>query len=646
MHGGIVVGPEPGKPGESTEPAVGGARGESAGRAAGSPRGGSAEQVARGARGASPSGPGRIVQRFGRLGILETAPDGSARTDPGSVRASADDLTPDDLEGLSDTERLAVEALRLRESADFRAAKQQRTRDGESWDLGDCTGFVAPPEAGLTAAAVTRPTSAQFEGRVGLGVVFVSGPGELAISAAEQAKIVAELQEGIGWYITVAPATVGLSYVWTVATVDLDLPKADLDLDAREQYWLAPTLKQLRTQTVLDYVEDLRNSHATDWAYCAFFTKYPLRHPGYAQLGGPYLVMDTSGSTWGPDNIDRVFAHETGHIFGCPDEYEKAPCACGDLFGRFNVPNGNCETRAAGRGVPCIMKVNDFQLCDYTPSHLGWSVQGPLLNHNSSLVADIAGGSRGDGAAALQWPYAAGSNQRFHLQAVGNGELRVVADHSGKVLTVSGGSTQEGADVVQWVWDDRDHQRFTLEDAGGGVYRLRAKHSGLVLDVAAPQGKNGSRLVQSTYTGVPHQQWTYRGQWIMALHSGKVMDVRGGSVDDGAQGVQFSPGVGDNQRFLVESVGDGYVRLVAAHSGKVLDVAGGSQDNGAQLVQWPWSGGDNQRFQIIPVSDGYSRIVAKHSGKVLDVQYSSVDDSVSVVQWDWNLGANQRWKLL
>jgi hypothetical protein len=610
VHGGIVVAPDPATPGAAAPET------------------------------------GRIVQRFGRIGILEAGPGQTGAGGGGVLRASVADLTEADLAGLSEAEQLAVEALRMRESAAFRAAKQQRARDGESWDLGDCVGGAAPTATGSTAAAGLGPTSAWLEGSVALGIVFVGGPGELAISEAEKSKIVAEVQEGINWYLSVAPASVGLTFTTSSETVDLTLPKADLDLGDREAYWLDPALTYLKTKTVLEYVEAIRTTHTTEWAYCAFFTKYPLKHPGYATPDDSYLVMDTSGSTWGPDNIDSVFAHETGHIFGCPDEYESAPCSCGELFGRFKVPNGNCETRAEGGGTPCIMKSNTLKHCAYTPSHLGWSVHGPLLNQNSVQVADITQGSLGDGATALQWPYDAGSNQRFHLEAVGHGELRVTADHSGKVLTVAGGSTLEGADVVQWVWGDRDHQRFTLVDVGGGVYVLLAKHSRRVLDVAAPYGKRGSKLVQTAYTGQAHQQWTYRGQWIMALHSGKVMDVRGGSVDDGTPIVQYLPGGGDNQLFLVEGLGGGNVRLVAAHCGKVLDVSGGSLENGAELVLWPWSNSDNQRFKIVPVSDGYVRIVANHSGKVLDVRGSSVDDGVSIVQWDWNLGANQRWKLL
>ena len=81
------------------------------------------------------------------------------------------------------------------------------------------------------------------------------------------------------------------------------------------------------------YVEDIRSRFGTRWTYCGFFTKYPLSHFAYASIGGPRLVMDYNNDGWGPDNIDRVFAHETGHIFGCPDEYAASGCNCGGRLG-------------------------------------------------------------------------------------------------------------------------------------------------------------------------------------------------------------------------------------------------------------------------------------------------------------------------
>ena len=90
---------------------------------------------------------------------------------------------------------------------------------------------------------------------------------------------------------------------------------------------------------VTQYVEDLRTRFGTRWTYCGYFTKYQLGWFAYAALGGPRLVMDYANDGWGPDNIDRVFAHETGHIFGAPDEYASSGCSCDGAWGRFGVRN-------------------------------------------------------------------------------------------------------------------------------------------------------------------------------------------------------------------------------------------------------------------------------------------------------------------
>jgi hypothetical protein len=595
------------------------------------------------------SGPGRIVHRYGRVGIVHVEP-GDDEGSWGQSPRSASDLSEDDLDGLSAGERLGVEALRMRESEEFRAAKRQRPRDGEAWDLGGCTNVVSPPEARPQAFLRVRGTSDFFEGTIALSIVFVSGPGDLAISHAEKTKFVAEAQEALSWYKSVAPKDLGLDFQWETSTLTLTVPKDEkAKPEELEKVWLDPTLKAAQEPTALSYVENLRARLKTQWAYCAFVTKYPLQHPAYASdIGGPYLVMDAVGG-WGPDNIDRVFAHETGHIFGAPDEYKAAPCSCGDTFGRFDIPNGNCETRDPGGGTGCVMQHNTFNLCSYTPAHFGWEVDGPLLNGDSSLVVDISGGSKGDGAAAIQLPYTAADNQHFTLRAVGNGEVCIISKHSGKVLTVSGGAMNDGAKVVQWIWRNHDYQRFTLHPVDDRWFVLRAKHSGMVLDVQDPHLEQGQGLIQTMPSGLVGQQWTYRALPILARHSGKVLDVSGGGTNDGTEVVQFPTNGGDNQRFLAVPVGNGYVRLVAKHSGKVLDVSGASNDNGAKVVQWTWHGGDNQRFKIEPVgiaADGYSRIIAKHSGKVLDVLNSSTDVNASIVQWDWNSGTNQRWKIL
>ena len=57
---------------------------------------------------------------------------------------------------------------------------------------------------------------------------------------------------------------------------------------------------------------------------------------------------------------------------------------------------------------------------------------------------------------------------------------------------------------------------------------------------------------------------------------------------------------GDNQLFKFEPLGDGWGLLRIKHSGKVLDVDGGSQEDGACILQWTMHGGANQllKFEV------------------------------------------------
>jgi hypothetical protein len=122
-------------------------------------------------------------------------------------------------------------------------------------------------------------------------------------------------------------------------------------------------------QGVRDYVAAIRRTLGTKWGYVAFFTKYPVNHFAYALK--PRLVMHYGNDGWGPDNIDRVFAHETGHVFGCPDEYASSGCNCLLPAGHLREVNGNCES-CAQPFVPCLMAANTWAMCQYTPVHLGW----------------------------------------------------------------------------------------------------------------------------------------------------------------------------------------------------------------------------------------------------------------------------------
>lgn len=327
--------------------------------------------VLRGAtRGAElgPTGPGRVIHQYGRLSILAIPKE--------EVEAASRRLGEEiSLSGLTEVERLGLEALRLRESREYRTAKQNRPRAGELWDMPDCTTVVPLPPGARAAEAAAAPTSGYLEGTVAVGIIIVEGPtADLKFSDSERTKVIAEVQNGLSFYATTNPVA-GISFAYDIQIVTVATPPNPSAPDL-EALWRDPAMGSIGFSSnwagVTAYVEDIRNRFGTRWTYCGFFTKYPLGHFAYASIGGPRLVMQYANNGWGPDNIDRVFAHESGHIFMCPDEYGSSGCNCGGTWGRFGIANGNCENCASGGGVPCIMKGNTFEVCEYTPSHLGW----------------------------------------------------------------------------------------------------------------------------------------------------------------------------------------------------------------------------------------------------------------------------------
>ncbi|GAB4206136.1 MAG: hypothetical protein OHK0022_32910 [Roseiflexaceae bacterium] len=143
--------------------------------------------------------------------------------------------------------------------------------------------------------------------------------------------------------------------------------------------------------------------------------------------------------------------------------------------------------------------------------------------------------------------------------------------------------------------------------------------------------------------GVSVQSTHYQ---LIAVHSGKCLDVENFSPNDGTRVQQWTclPGHG-NQLWRLEWAGTGY-QLVAVHSGKCLDVENFSPNDGARVQQWTClPGHGNQLWQFVWAGNGY-QLVAVHSGKCLDVENFSPNDGTRLQQWTCLPGhGNQLWQL-
>ncbi len=134
------------------------------------------------------------------------------------------------------------------------------------------------------------------------------------------------------------------------------------------------------------------------------------------------------------------------------------------------------------------------------------------------------------------------------------------------------------------------------------------------------------------------------GQLLQVQHSGKCLDVPGGSRNSVAAIQQFSCTGADNQSWAIESVGGGYYRIISRFSGMCLDVQGFSQQPQAIVQQFPCNGGDNQSFTFRNLSNGYNLIIAKHSGLCLDVRGASTADMALIQQFTCHGNSNQQWR--
>jgi hypothetical protein len=265
-------------------------------------------------------------------------------------------------------------------AASFRALKSGRSSEGRSWGAPGyaAEGPVQAPPGHRGSDVPGRPTaagadtSAYLIGKVATSIVLVEGTAaRYSFSPMERDTVVAEIQDGLGWLARCEPRA-RVSWFYEVSQIRLDIDPARL-ADFSEDTWRDAAMAKLGYPASWDgleqYVRDRRTALGTEWAFAIFVTRFPLWHFAYAFK--PRVVVNLDLDGWGVDNLDRIIAHETAHIFGAADEYAESKCDCQERWGFLQVENGNCEL-GAEHHEPCIMSHNAWAMCEFTRGHLGW----------------------------------------------------------------------------------------------------------------------------------------------------------------------------------------------------------------------------------------------------------------------------------
>lgn len=247
---------------------------------------------------------------------------------------------------------------------------------------------------GAAVAAAPPPTSEFLLGRCAVGVIMPEseGVGSQDWKDSEEGKMVEEVLSAMEFWIRHAPGN-NLSFTYEINyRVPVRLEPLDRGGWTIEDKWARQSLESMGFEgrnhfaQSYSYIDVLRGRYDSDWGFLVFLLHGREGQSfgsflAYSYLGGPFNVNVSSNGSLGPDRLDRVIAHETGHTFYTLDEYLSSPDDCSARSGYLDVVNANKISGgpACELNIPCIMRgadptvgIESLPPCVYSMGQVGW----------------------------------------------------------------------------------------------------------------------------------------------------------------------------------------------------------------------------------------------------------------------------------
>ncbi len=286
---------------------------------------------------------------------------------------------------------------------------------------------------------------------------------------------------------------------------------------------------------------------------------------------------------------------------------------------------------------------------------LSW-VAWQAVNEAGDTADDVWGLAYRDGNNNISYPsryYAMGNYSKFVRPGsimIGNSDANTLSTYNASthsLVLVTTNPTTSSTTV------NYDLSKFGAVGATAIPYQTSASENLQQLSaIGIAQSAFSTTLPAQSITTFVIPNVTYSGATagnyykLVNVHSGKLLDVSGGSTTDGGAIIQWTDNGGTNQQWALTPSTGGSYRLFNRNSGKDLDVAAASTSDGGAVDQWTDNGGANQQWNLVLVSGTTYKLVNVHSGKVLDVAGASTSDGGAVDQWTDNGGTNQQWNLV
>lgn len=250
-----------------------------------------------------------------------------------------------------------------------------------------------------------------------------------------------------------------------------------------------------------------------------------------------------------------------------------------------------------------------------------------IMNIRSGKYLDAAGGRSANGTNVQQYTGNSSPAQRWRIEQSADGWYVLVSalDGAKQVLDVKGGSSLNRSNVQLYASNGSKAQKFRLQpydpslkiNISEGAYMLASalKSDGsAVLDIRGASMDNGANVQLYRNNGSAAQQFILTdmgsGQYrLMSAASGRAVSIQNGKTADGSNVRQEQAGNLSSQRWLIMDAGDGTVYLKAADAEKYLDIRGGKTANGTNVQIYRGNGTDSQKYRLVrsgsrPVANG------------------------------------------
>ena len=250
---------------------------------------------------------------------------------------------------------------------------------------------------------------------------------------------------------------------------------------------------------------------------------------------------------------------------------------------------------------------------------------------NISQSLDIVSGSTDENAELQLWTSNFTDAQKFTIKYVGDGYYKIISKVSGKALTVESTNPSIGSKIVQKTDENLDTQKWIIKETDVNTYYIYSKCGNLCIDVPSGDTSSGNKLQLWGENGTNSQRFLFikrevngnktieDGIYKINLKNNKVFDIDGGKFDTCANLQTWANSNVQQQKFRVTYNNDGTYTITAIHSAKALDVQNGGTALYTNIWQYDVNGTNNQKWVIEEIGNGYYNIISKANGLYVDI---------------------------